>query len=422
MPLLADHLRSLRALGAVARHGSTMQAAQGIHLSQPAVARAVIEIERVCGMPLFMRGARGMAPTALGSQLAQRVETLVGHFEHGATEALAATPAADRGIANPARFPSAIRPIQMRALLAIATHGSEASAAAAIGVSQPAVHAAFHALEQTVGVRLGCRLPSGTRLTAAGDALLRRVKLALAELRAMEGDIASWQGAIRGSIVVGVLPLSVPMFLPRAIEMLLAAQPGIEVRIVDGTYDSLMRSLLAADIDILAGALRQAPEHPEVQQHHLFDDELVVVAMQGHPCLDLDNPSLRDLRAYEWVSPMPGTPAAQAMAGAFQSEGVALPARTLYSSSQPLTMALIKQTGRLALASRGEICLDDHRAQLRIVPLALPMTRRRIGVATRAVGVPSQELRILLEACQAAAAPGRADRPVRERHLRLATA
>ena len=33
-----------------------------------------------------------------------------------------------------------------------------------------------------------------------------------------------------------------------AIEMLLAAQPGIEVRIVDGTYDSLMRSLLAADI------------------------------------------------------------------------------------------------------------------------------------------------------------------------------
>jgi DNA-binding transcriptional LysR family regulator len=64
-PDLASQLRSLRAALTVVRQGSTIRAAQAMHLSQPAVARSVLQLEEACRLPLFIRGARGMMPTAL---------------------------------------------------------------------------------------------------------------------------------------------------------------------------------------------------------------------------------------------------------------------------------------------------------------------------------------------------------------------
>ncbi|MDZ5461747.1 helix-turn-helix domain-containing protein, partial [Azohydromonas lata] len=67
-PPLAERLKALFALRAVARHGSTVRAAEAIHLSQPAVARAVAELERAAQVPLFVRTARGMVPTPAGER------------------------------------------------------------------------------------------------------------------------------------------------------------------------------------------------------------------------------------------------------------------------------------------------------------------------------------------------------------------
>lgn len=403
VPALTERLRSMRALLAVARHGSTARAAEAIHISQPAVTRSIHELEKACGLSLFDRATRGMVPTAVGARLAGRAETVFLHLAYGASEAIAATPSAVRQPASAGRFPSVVSASSLRSLLAIVAAGSEGSAAALLGVTQPAVHAALQALEQSLGVRLFYKMAAGTRLTPAGEALLRRVKLVLAEIRAMEGDIAAWRGDIRGRIVVGVLPLSVSIFLPRAVEALSRSHPNIEVRIVDGTYESLVRQLLSADVDAIAGALRGDAESADVRQTHLFDDDLVVVARAGHPCFRRKVAGLRDLLQWDWVTPLPGTPADLALAQVFRSQRLEPPRKGLQASSPALTLAFVMQAGRLALASRGQALLEDYGGQLRIVPLALPSTLRRIGVATRAMGEPSRDLQLFLEACQAAA-------------------
>ena len=97
-PELAGHLRAMRAMLGVVRHGSTTRAAQAMHLSQPAVARSVLQLEEACGMPLFMRGARGMMPTPLGSQLAARIEAMLQHLGSGAADLLTAMPEQHRFI------------------------------------------------------------------------------------------------------------------------------------------------------------------------------------------------------------------------------------------------------------------------------------------------------------------------------------
>lgn len=83
--------------------------------------------------------------------------------------------------------------------MAIADCGSESLAAQWLGLTQPAVHAALQGLETSLGMQLFYKLAFGTRLTPSGEALLRRVKLALAEVRGMDSDISAWRGEIRGA-------------------------------------------------------------------------------------------------------------------------------------------------------------------------------------------------------------------------------
>jgi len=403
LPTLVGQLRAMRAMLAVVQHGSTMRAAEALHLSQPAVARSVLQLEQACGAALFMRGARGMMPTTLGSQLAARIAAMLQHLSNAAAEAQAAAPLAGRRSPLPQRFAEIVPAGQLRALMAIADCGSESQAAQALGLTQPAVHAALQGLETSLGLQLFYKLTFGTRLTPAGEALLRRVKLALAEVRGMDSDISAWRGEIRGRVVIGVLPLSVSIFLPRAVAMLAASHPDIEVSIVDGTYESLMQQLLSADIDAIAGALRADAPGDEVRQHHLFDDDLVVIAPAGHPCLRAPQLTLEDLLQWSWVAPLPGTPADRAMVQLFRSQGLQPPQGGLCASSPTMTLAFVLQTGHLALASRGQALQDNHGGQLCILPLALPSTRRRIGLAMRAQSTASQDLALFAQACMQAA-------------------
>lgn len=419
LPPLLGSLRSLRALLAVSQHGSTVRAAQAMHRSQPAVARAILELERSCGLALFARAARGLVPTPVGARFASRAEVLFQQLALGAAECVAAAPPATRRRpVVPERLPAVLAPAQLRALVAIGFAGSESRAAALLGVTQPAVHASLQGLQDLVGVRLLDTLASGSRLTPAGDALLRRFKLALAEVGAMAADLAAWRGEIGGRIVVGVLPLSVGLFLPRAVDALLVRYPDVQVQVVDGTYDSLLRQLLSADIDVIAGALRaDAPlaqgaadrrpgaQRPDIElrQLHLLDDELVVVARAGHPCLKRRRCSLRALLKHDWITPLPGTPAAHALESVFRAQGLEPPRPSLRAGSPALTLSFVLQTGRLALASRGQLRAENPGGALGIVAVPLPSTARRIGIATRAMSEPAPHLQYFLDACRWAA-------------------
>jgi LysR family transcriptional regulator of gallate degradation len=402
-PPLFDRLRALRCLVAVAQHGSTVAAAAAIHMSQPAVTRAILELERELDLRLFDRAARGMVPTAAGTRAAQRARALFEQLARGAQEAAALATEGQRRGAGPERLALSAPAGGLRALVALGGTGSESGTARALGITQPAVHRALRMLEHLSGAALFQTSPRGTRLTESGEALLRRAKLAFAEARALEGDVAAWRGELRGRIVIGVLPLSVGLVLPQAVDAVLRRHPEIRIDIVDGTYESLMRQLRSADVDLVVGALRPGAGGDGLRQETLFEDDLAVVARADHPCLKQARLTLRDLLQWDWVVPLAGTPAAAALAHVFAAQGLEPPGGALRASSPAMTRALQLQTGRLALGSHGQ-ALDDHRRdRLRVVPVALTGTTRPIGLALRADGEPAPDLRVLLDELRAAA-------------------
>lgn len=403
-PAILEYLRALHCLAAIVRHGSAVRAAAAIHLSQPAVTRAILELEKFAHLQLFERTSKGMVPTASGAQLAERAQFLQQQLEKGVQDAQAVAPATDRRI-QPQRFASAVSPSSLRALVAVALWPSEAQAAQQLGVTQPAVHRALRSLEHLAGVGLMQKSPRGTRLTQAGEALLRRVKLAIAEAWSMEADIAHWHGRMRGRIVIGALPLSVGTILPQTLGRLFALQPEVQVTVIDGTYESLVQQLLYADVDLILGAMRVHSIHPELQQRLLFADELAIVVRQGHPCLKPMPTRLQDLLQWPWVWPLQATPANQALEKIFAEQGLQLPPARLRATSPNMTRALVLQSDHCALMSRAEALAEERRGAVAMVPITLPGTVRPIGLVRRAIGQPSPDLQLLLEVLEECAIP-----------------
>lgn len=69
-------LRDLETLALVVKAGGIRKAAPLLNLSQPAVSKAISELEAALGVSLLARGPRGVEPTAFGLALARRAEAL----------------------------------------------------------------------------------------------------------------------------------------------------------------------------------------------------------------------------------------------------------------------------------------------------------------------------------------------------------
>ena len=81
-------LRDLETLIAVVHEGGMRKAAHTLHLSQPAVSKAMIELEDALGLQLLERGARGVVPTRCGEALVRRSKGLIDEL-HGTLRELA---------------------------------------------------------------------------------------------------------------------------------------------------------------------------------------------------------------------------------------------------------------------------------------------------------------------------------------------
>ena len=65
-----------------------------------------------------------------------------------------------------------------------------------------------------------------------------------------------------------------------------ATVEGFQVRVVEGRYAELLRSLREGDIDCLIGALRHPIPADDIEQELLFQDALAIVAHPSHPLVD----------------------------------------------------------------------------------------------------------------------------------------
>ncbi|MEO8546263.1 MAG: LysR family transcriptional regulator, partial [Burkholderiaceae bacterium] len=393
----ANHLRALRALCAVDACGSTVAAAQALHLSQSSVVRAVQSLEAVLGEVLFERSGRGMVATEMGRGLALRSRRALSDL--ASADSRGRKPTGPQSLAWIAsRLAAGTGARHMAVLLALAQAGSEAAGAGQLGISQSAIHQTLAQLEHMAGAALFVRGRKGLRATEAGESVQRAFKLARAELDQAGDELAARRGVIQGRLVIGTLPFSTGRLLSEAVDQILCAHPGVGVTIIDGTYDALLHQLRHADIDLLIGALRPVLPGLELQQETLFLDRLVVVARARHPLAHRPDLNWQDLRGQAWIMPMSNTPAQTAFEQALQVAAIPLPGDALRVNSALMMQALLAQSDRLALMSARHLQREIDAGLLVVLGVPVRHAPRRIGMIHRAGYLPTPAAQFLLAA------------------------
>jgi LysR family transcriptional regulator of gallate degradation len=404
LPRLAQ-MHRLRAFAAVAHHGNVHRASEALHLSQPAVTRAVRQLETSLGTTLFERTTKGMRLTAPGDCAYRRVERAFEELRAAGSDILRrAAPGRQR--TQPAeRLSQTVTEAMLAAFVAVAGLNSEKAAAAVVGVTQPALNRNLHLLEHLAGVPLFTRSNRGTQLTEPGELLLMHVKLALSEIRIADEELLSLQGKLGGLLVVGALPLSSGHLVPLATERTLRKHPGLKIRIVDGTYETLSRGLRCADVNLIIGALRPDDNEPYSIHEPLFDDAPSVVVRAQHPLLQQqDIRTLTSLRDHEWIMPLAGTPSRELFERAFRAESSEPPITQVEANSPSIVRTLLLSSDRLALVSHRQIQHELRQGILAILPVAVKLAPRTIGIARLRNTEPSPGMLALLDALREVAA------------------
>ena len=140
---------------------------------------------------------------------------------------------------------------ELEHFVALAEHGSVTGAAAAIGLSQPAMSTSLRDLETTLGLTLLLRHRGrGVSLLPEGEVLLSEARSVLARAAEMEGRMSDVASVSSGRLVVGSLVTVSPIVVPALVRSFRERHPGVDVDMWTGTQVELLAWLRTGAIHV----------------------------------------------------------------------------------------------------------------------------------------------------------------------------
>ncbi|WP_369205657.1 LysR family transcriptional regulator [Streptomyces sp. PU-14G] len=292
---------------------------------------------------------------------------------------------------------------RLRALDAVAQHGSLARAARALHITPSGVSQQLAKLEREAGHTLLEPHGRSVRLTHAGRVLAEHAARVLSSLAAAEADLADLGDEILGPLRLGGVGSSLRALLPDVLAELTAAHPRLRVTVVDGEAVDLLPLLLGDELDLLlieSWHNRPMPLPGGVRVRTLTVEEVRVALPATHPLAGRPALDLTELSRTVWSSCPAGTEPYEALVQALRERGVE--PRVRYAVAEYATQLAFVARGLTAalIPAMGQ---RPSPPGVAFVPVDPPLTRE-VRAAWRAGGdSPS------VRACLAALAAGEQD-------------
>ncbi|UNZ19317.1 LysR family transcriptional regulator [Streptomyces sp. 891-h] len=214
---------------------------------------------------------------------------------------------------------------RLRALDAVAVHGSLARAAATLHITPSGVSQQLAKLEREAGHKLLEPQGRGVRLTHAGRVLAEHAARVVAQLTAAESDLARLGDEILGPLRLGGVGSSLRSLLPGVLATLTEAHPRLRPTVVDGEAADMVPLLLTGELDLLlveSWHSRPMPLPEGVRVRTLALEEVQVALQDRHPLAGRDTLDLAELADAVWSSCPVGTEPYEALVQALRARGV----------------------------------------------------------------------------------------------------
>lgn len=271
----------------------------------------------------------------------------------------------------------------MEYFAAIAEHGQVQRAAAALGLSQPALSKSLGRLEKALDAKLLTRTPKGVELTTVGRALLpqiKRLKLALDDISREAADASNGRA---GHFSVGTGPDLSLHLIPTTCGTLLRSCPEATMTVTVGTADVLLPALSRGELDLTVTA-SEFVGHDDIVQQPLLDEEYSVYCSTAHRLAKRKRVTLEDLARERWtLAVSSGSLQQRDLQRIFSAARLPAPTVAIETNSVAFRTSLLPVTNLLGFLPKRALHDRKARAGLTALPVQGLAYRRTISVCYR---------------------------------------
>jgi DNA-binding transcriptional LysR family regulator len=189
---------------------------------------------------------------------------------------------------------------QLRAVIAIAEHGSLRAAARRLGAGQPALTRSLAELERELGTAIFQRASSGMVLTKVGAAFVQRANAIVNEIRRALEEAKQLEGGVSGNVVAGLSIAAHILMLPSALRPFYARYPDVQLHIIEGLYPAMEQGLRSGGVDFYIGPRPEQKLPAALVEEILFVNTRTILCRKGHPLSGAK--SLKDVAKAEWLT------------------------------------------------------------------------------------------------------------------------
>jgi DNA-binding transcriptional LysR family regulator len=270
-------------------------------------------------------------------------------------------------------------------LVTVAQRGSISAAADVHRISQPAASMRLRSLEQALGMTLLERLPTGSRLTPAGEVAVGWASEVVKAVENLMACAAAVRREERTRLRVAASMTVAEYLLPSWIRQLGNEDPDLAVSLQMGNTARVAELVgsLEVDLGFVEGLLPPAGLHSRPLGH----DDLVLVVSPDHPWARRQVPlSATEVAATPVVVREQGSGTRETFAEALREHGLEVRPLMQLGSTTAIKAAAVAGTGPAVLSGLAV------QTELRSRQLVVVASELQLGRTIRAVWAPSRRL------------------------------
>jgi DNA-binding transcriptional LysR family regulator len=269
---------------------------------------------------------------------------------------------------------------RLRALHAVAVHGTVGAAAAALGYTPSAVSQQIAKLERETHTTLLERQGRGVRLTDEAHQLAATAQTLLSIVEEAEVRLEERRGLPTGRLAIGCFASAARGLMPGALAELAARHPSLDARLTEVDPHVSIDLAVAHDWDIAPMATP-----PGVEQAVIGDDLCDILVPREHPLSARASVRREELADERWISQPPGTVCHDWLIRTLRATGYE-PHIVHQAEENPTQVALVAAGLGIALVPRlGRGALPPEVTPVRLDPVPMRRLRAlwRTGAARR---------------------------------------
>jgi DNA-binding transcriptional LysR family regulator len=282
----------------------------------------------------------------------------------------------------------------LRYFMAVGRLGSIRKAADELNISASAIDRQILNVEAELGTQLFERLPTGLRLTAAGEIMMAaggRWHKNLADVRAQIEDL---RGLKRGHVDIAIIDALAKGYIPNAIRTIQSRYPGITIGIRVRGNDEVRQDIANGEVDF--GILFEPQSYRDLAVRSFVEVVLGFLTPVGHPLGDRREARFSACMGSPLIVPAEPLAVCQQIAVLEGMSGIPID-RTVSSDNIQMITSLVLQGVGIGILTSLDVMTEVKRGLLRFTRISdtvlRPMT---LALCTATTRTPSYAAGIVL--------------------------